>query len=97
MPDSLSPRLARFLEARYDGDADAAAERLRAAHADGVADTQDPERVLAALAIVGEGTLEGVDAALALARTDWRDLLVSAGLAHEDWPAVLDRLLGARG
>ena len=27
--------------------------------------------------------------ALDLARTDWRDLLVSAGLEHDNWPQVL--------
>jgi hypothetical protein len=27
--------------------------------------------------------------ALALARVDWRDVLVAAGLAGADWPAVL--------
>jgi hypothetical protein len=28
--------------------------------------------------------------ALELGKTDWRDLLVSAGLEHDDWPRVLE-------
>ena len=27
---------------------------------------------------------------------DWRDVLVAGGLAHEDWPQVLDRELDQR-
>jgi len=30
------------------------------------------------------------DSALKLGATDWRDLLVSAGLEHENWPEVLE-------
>jgi hypothetical protein len=33
---------------------------------------------------------EKFDSALKLAATDWRDLLVSAGLEHENWPEVLE-------
>ncbi len=31
---------------------------------------------------------------LELARTDWRDALVSAGLEHEDWPGRLQAAFG---
>lgn len=33
--------------------------------------------------------IEKFDDALRLANADWRDLLVRAGLEHEDWPQVL--------
>lgn len=36
------------------------------------------------------------DSALDLALTDWRDLFIAAGLAHDDWPEVL-RAAGYEG
>ena len=33
--------------------------------------------------------LERFREALALGRTDWRDLFMTAGLEHDDWPEVL--------
>ena len=30
------------------------------------------------------------DVHLGQAQTDWRDVLVAAGLAHQDWPRVLE-------
>ena len=33
---------------------------------------------------------EKFHSALELGKTDWRDLLVSAGLEHDDWPRVLE-------
>jgi len=32
-----------------------------------------------------------------LAKLDWRDVLVGAGLADEDWPSRLDTELGPEG
>jgi plasmid stabilization system protein ParE len=43
---------------------------------------------LATLKVAG-GDLPRFRQALALARTDWRDVLVAAGLAHHDWPETL--------
>ncbi len=58
------------------------------------ADGQDPERLQAALVLLADGRWTAWDEAVALARTDWRDLLVAAGLADADWRAVLDARLG---
>jgi len=52
------------------------------------------ERVRAAIVLLANGTLSGFREAVELAKTDWRDLLVAAELAHEDWPARLDDALG---
>jgi hypothetical protein len=52
------------------------------------------ERLTAAVVLAADGRRAGVDAALRLAEQDWRDLLVAGGLAHGDWPAVLDSRLG---
>jgi hypothetical protein len=56
--------------------------------------TQDRERVLAAV-VFGAGADEDVLLRLIeLSRVDWRDVLVSGGLANADWPGRLDRSLG---
>lgn len=52
------------------------------------------ERVQAAIVIYANGDLERFGQAVELAATDWRDLLIAAGLADDDWPQVLDRDLG---
>ena len=57
---------------------------------------QDAERLLAAAVLIADGDVGRFRSAIRLARTDWRDLLVAAGLANEDWPRVLDEELSAR-
>ena len=52
------------------------------------------ERLIAAVVLASDGRLDGVDDAFRIAEQDWRDLLVGAGLADGDWPAVLDARLG---
>lgn len=49
---------------------------------------QDPERISLAIAILASQDI-GLDAVIELALTDWRDLLVAAGLANENWPDVM--------
>ena len=52
------------------------------------------ERLQAAIVLLAGGSFIRVREAVQLALTDWRDLLVAAELAHEDWP---DRLLAELG
>ncbi|XVS62063.1 hypothetical protein ACQPYE_27850 [Actinosynnema sp. CA-299493] len=52
------------------------------------------ERIQAAIVILAAGDLTRLRAALAVVEADWRDLLVAAGLAHNDWRARLDQELG---
>ena len=52
------------------------------------------ERVQAAIVKLARGDLGRLDRELSLARLDWRDVLVGAGLAGEDWAARLDDELG---
>lgn len=59
-----------------------------------VAEGDSTERVQAAIVIWGNGDVARVRDAHALALTDWRDVLVRAGLEDEDWPAKLDAALG---
>ena len=47
------------------------------------------DRVQLAILLISRGDMQQFRAALRQATQDWRDTLVSAGLADEDWPAVL--------
>ncbi|MDT7845072.1 hypothetical protein [Streptomyces justiciae] len=55
---------------------------------------QDTERLLAAAVLIADGDVDRFRSAVRLGRQDWRDLLVSGGVADGDWPSVLDRELG---
>ncbi|GAB2801075.1 hypothetical protein GCM10027176_01440 [Actinoallomurus bryophytorum] len=55
------------------------------------------ERIQVAALLLGRGDLERLDGALDLGRRDWRDLLVAAGLAHEDWPVRVAAELDPHG
>ena len=89
----LSRRLEIWVTARFGEQAPFLLAQLRAFDVESTG--QDPERILTALAVVGAD--QNVPAALELARIDWRDLLVSAGLAGEDWRDVLNDMLGPTG
>jgi len=89
---NVTPRIARFVEANFD-DAALVLDALR----DWKISYEDElpgERLTAAVVLFADGSLEGVDEAFALAETDWRDLLVAAGVAHADYEDVLRRRLG---
>ena len=54
------------------------------------------ERVQAAVVMLSAGDMARFEQQIALAERDWRDVLVAAGLAREDWPKRLDAYLGDR-
>jgi hypothetical protein len=54
------------------------------------------ERVQAAILVIASGGYVKFEEAASQAETDWRDVLVEAGLANEDWPERLDAQLGER-
>jgi len=87
----IPDRLRRYAASHHG---DALVDRLEMLAAEGIHDGQDVERVLTAIVLVAGEDGGRLEDAIALARADWRDVLVSAGLADEDWPAQLDRLLG---
>jgi hypothetical protein len=58
------------------------------------AETLASERVQAAIILLADGSLQRLRQAVDLAAADWRDLLVAAGLANEDWPQRLNHELG---
>jgi hypothetical protein len=52
------------------------------------------ERVQAAVVLAARGDEELLTEAVDLARADWRDVLVAAGLADGNWQHRLDEVLG---
>jgi hypothetical protein len=62
-----------------------------------VSHTHDSERVQAAIVLCGRGDVAHIRDAQALATQDWRDVLVRAGLADDDWREKLDAQLGGPG
>lgn len=52
------------------------------------------ERVQAAIVLSAGGDLGRLHEAIELASVDWRDVLVTGGLEHDDWEARLDKELG---
>jgi hypothetical protein len=59
-----------------------------------VTEAADTERVQAAIVFWAAGDLGRLRDAVALTAQDWRDTLVRAGLADDDWTATLDAVLG---
>ncbi|MGX7680864.1 hypothetical protein ACSMXN_18410 [Jatrophihabitans sp. DSM 45814] len=91
----ISDRLTRWIVAEFaSGSADEVIDALRALSPVQVGG-QDPERVLAALVVRTSGRWDRFADNRALLDQDWRDVLVRADLADEDWPDRLDAILGA--
>jgi hypothetical protein len=59
-----------------------------------VAEGSDDERVQAAIVLWGQGNLARIRDAQQLALADWRDVLMRAELADEDWRARIDAEFG---
>ena len=85
-------RLMRRIREDFGADAELVATELGE-----LEDYASSERVQAAVVQLARGDLDRLDRQLREARIDWRDVLVAAGLAHEDWPERLDDYLGSNG
>lgn len=59
----------------------------------GDAENDGSERIQAAMLMVAGGNPDRLLEAATLAETDWRDLLMSADLGTEDWPARVEAYL----
>ncbi len=86
----VTPRLRAWVNEHFGDEAQFVLAQLAAYETEPT--RQSSERLLAAVAIVADR--RDLAAALELARTDWRDVLVEAGLGHQNWPSVLDDVLG---
>jgi hypothetical protein len=89
-----SERLTRWIVAEFAaGSADQVITALRALSLDQFGG-QNPERVQAALVVRTAGRWDRFTDNRTLLDQDWRDVLVQADLANEDWPHRLDAILG---
>jgi len=88
----MTPRLARWIREHYPGRGELIVARLSRLS---VPFQDEPEeRILAAIALLGEGDPRRFEDAVRVAEHDWRDLLVAADLADGRYPDHLDRVLG---
>ena len=93
-PMQVSPRLTQWVNREYPaGSAERVLSELRDLPAS-VVGGQDPERIQAALVIRTGGDWQEFQGMLRLAHEDWRDLLVASDLGNDDWPHVLNKVLG---
>lgn len=89
MKVSLNVRrqIGRFLPASVVPEAIRAMESAELPFLTGASD-----RIQFALLLLARGSHERFMSELHQAKIDWRDTLVAAGLANEDWPEVLSKL-----
>jgi len=88
----VSDRLRRQVERDFPGGSDEVERRLTT-----VESSPSPhgrERLQAAVVFLAAGDVAKLRDAIALSQLDWRDVLVAAGLADENWRSVLDARLG---
>ena len=91
----VTPRVELYVRQRFDeADAELVLSALREWRISYEAEPPS-ERLIAAVVLAADGSLGGVDDGIRLAEQDWRDLLVAAGLQHDDSGMVLDSRLGA--
>src|SRR3954463_3070804 len=60
-------------------------------------DREDKERIAAATLLCGQGRVDRLLDAVQLAKEDWRDVLVGAGLADAGWREQMGMDFGPRG
>ena len=89
----LTQRLRRRLDSDFGQEAQRLAAELEQLPVS-INSGQDPERIQAAVLLGAGGSAQAFSAMLDLARLDWRDLLVSAGLENGDYAKVMTRRLG---
>jgi hypothetical protein len=56
-------------------------------------DGQDPDRIVGSIVILAMGNVANLPAILRSAAVDWRDLLMGAGLADDDWTLRVEEIL----
>jgi len=87
----LTPRVVRRVQQDFPGEFQLVGDVLSRLQVS----TLDPERVVAAVVLAARGELSGVVRGVEEANHHPNELLVDAGLAHQDWPDRLDAELGS--
>lgn len=93
----LTPRVERRITKDFPGRDGQVVEGLLAGLVNHLADrgdTEDRERIAAATLLCGQGRVDRILDAVQLAKEDWRDVLVGAGLADAGWRERLDADFG---
>ncbi|AUG79771.1 hypothetical protein CFP65_5058 [Kitasatospora sp. MMS16-BH015] len=89
LSDWMSGVLAREFSPKF-------AAKITTALADMDADRQEADRFAGAMAILLQDG-DSLDTVVKLAKADWRDLFMAAGLGHADWATVLADRFGPGG
>lgn len=89
----IPPRVAECIDRDFEPVRRPEVLRLIASLAITAGSSEGAERIGGAILIVAGGDIDRLVEAAALAETDWRDVLVAAGLQHDDWRARLDEAL----
>ncbi len=91
----MTRRLRRRIERDFEpGSVEAAIERLESLDLPGRFDQRGSERIQAAIVLIAAGDWYAFERAAKDAELDWRDVLMAADLAFDDWPQRLDDELG---
>jgi len=92
----VSQRVEQRVRSDFErGSIDPALARLAALELPLVDSAAGRERIQAAVVLAARGRWSAFEQLAALAEVDWRDVLVAAGLANDDWRARLDDQLGS--
>lgn len=90
--ENVKPRVRRRVERDFGTSASEVMRQLELLKS---SDARGTERVHAAAVLYAEGDWSRFSRAVELARTDWRDLLVGAGIGDDDWESVMEREFGS--
>lgn len=89
----IPPRIAERVARDFERTRRPEVLRLIASLAITTGTSEGAERIGGAILIVAGGDIDRLVEAAAIAEADWRDVLVAAGLQHDDWRARLDEAL----
>ena len=90
----VSQRIAGRIARDFRGEHATQAVDLLSSLEIGATSAEAAERICGALLIIAGGDEDRLVEAAVSAEIDWRDVLVRAGLEHDDWRARLDFALG---
>jgi hypothetical protein len=92
----MSPRVLAYIKGHFSPQEAAALEGALAGLGGEVSESgaDFSERIASSIIIVTERDFGLLDGAISLTKSDWRDILSSAGLQHADWRLGVEALLG---
>ena len=81
----VTPRIERYVRATFPEEQ--VATVLELLHEWRISYESEPphERLIAAVVLLAEGRADGLAVGVDIASLDWRDLLMAAGMEHDNW------------